>query len=116
MSGPFDGLEPGTVTDAATLALAHESVPGEQTVAGSPSTGFVELTDAIGVWEMSPGAMRDVEADEVFVVLSGSATVVFDEPPLPPVELRPGSVVRLTAGMRTVWTVHETLRKVYVAG
>jgi uncharacterized cupin superfamily protein len=24
--------------------------------------------------------------------------------------------VRLTAGMRTVWTVRETLRKVYIAG
>jgi uncharacterized cupin superfamily protein len=24
--------------------------------------------------------------------------------------------VRLTAGMRTVWTVRETLRKVYLAG
>jgi uncharacterized cupin superfamily protein len=31
------------------------------------------------------------------------------------VELAPGSVVRLTAGMRTTWTVRETLRKIYVA-
>ena len=116
MSGLAAGLEPGTVTDAAALALPHEPVPVEQLVAGAPSTGFVELTDTIGVWEMSPGAMRDVEGDEVFVVLSGSATVEFDEPSLPPIELGPGSVVRLTAGMRTLWTVRETLRKVYVAG
>ena len=116
MSPLFEGLEPGTVTDAVALALPHEPVPAEQVVAGAPSTGYVELTAAIGVWEMSAGTMRDVEADEVFVVLSGSATVSFDEPPLPPIELRQGAVVRLTEGMRTVWTVRETLRKVYLAG
>ena len=108
-------MNPGIVTDAAGLALAHEPVPAAQVVAGAPATGIVELTDAIGVWEHTPGTSRDVEADEVFVVLSGSATVAFEEPALPPIELRPGSVVRLTAGMRTVWTVRETLRKVYLA-
>ena len=59
--------------------------------------------------------MRDVEADEVFVVLAGDATVEFEDPALPPIELRPGSIVRLDEGMRTVWTVRETLRKVYIA-
>jgi uncharacterized cupin superfamily protein len=46
-------------------------------------------------------------------VLSGRATVtgIADQP----VELVPGSVVRLAAGMRSTWTVHETLRKVYLA-
>ena len=113
-------LRPGVVTDAATIALSHEPVPADQRVAGAPTTGFVELDEIgsaeVGVWEMTPGAMRDVEADEVFVVLAGSATVTFEEPALPAIELRPGSVVRLTADMRTVWTVHETLRKVYLAG
>lgn len=115
MTGSPD-LVPGTVTDAATLPLPHEPVPTDQVLAGAPSTGLVELTDAIGVWEMSPGTMRDVEADEVFVVLSGSASVSFEVPERPPISLAPGSVVRLAAGMRTVWTVHETLRKVYIAG
>jgi len=113
-------MTPGTVTDAATLALSHESVPADQIVAGFPTTGFAELDVVggaeVGVWEMTPGAMRDVEADEVFVVLAGTATVAFEEPALPAIELRPGSLVRLTVGMRTLWTVHETLRKIYVAG
>jgi uncharacterized cupin superfamily protein len=30
-------------------------------------------------------------------------------------DLAPGSVARLTAGERTVWTVTETIRKVYIA-
>ena len=109
-------MNPGVVTDAASLTLALEPVPAEQVVAGAPSTGYVELTDTIGVWEHTPGTSTDVEADEVFVVLSGSATVSFDDPDLEPVELEAGSVVRLTTGMRTVWTVRETLRKVYIAG
>lgn len=109
-------MNPGTVTDAAALAPAMTPVPADQVVAGAPATGLVELTDTIGVWEHTPGTSTDVEVDEVFVVLSGSATVSFEEPELPAIELRPGSIVQLTAGMRTVWTVRETLRKVYVAG
>lgn len=104
------------MTDAASVPLPLEPLPPEQVVAGAPSAGSIELTEAIGIWEHTPGSSSDVEADEVFVVLSGSATVSFDNPALDPVELRPGSVLRLTAGMRTVWTVRETLRKVYVAG
>lgn len=104
----------GVVTDAAALALSHEPVPADQVVGGAPTAGLAELTDTIGVWEHTPGVSTDVEADEVFVVLTGSATVAFEEPGLDPIELRPGSVVRLEAGMRTVWTVRETLRKVYI--
>jgi uncharacterized protein len=104
------------MTDAATLAVTHEPVPADQVIAGAPTTGLVELTEAIGIWEHTPGTSRDVEADEVFVVLSGSATVSFVEPALDPIDVRPGSIVRLAAGMRTEWTIHQTLRKVYIAG
>ncbi|MBN9178148.1 MAG: cupin domain-containing protein [Microbacterium sp.] len=69
----------------------------------------------IGVWEMTVGAMRDTEIDEVFVVIAGDATVEFVSPALPSIELAPGAVARLTAGMQTVWTVRETLRKIYLA-
>ncbi|GAA1807130.1 cupin domain-containing protein [Agromyces neolithicus] len=99
--------------------LEHEPVPADQVVAGSPSTGYVALdgwgAGEIGVWEMTPGAMRDVEVDEVFVVLSGAATVEFEHPHSSPIVLAPGSVVRLEAGMKTIWTVRETLRKVFIA-
>ena len=108
-------MSAGMTTDAAALPLAHEPVAASQVVAGSPTTGIHEIDETTGVWEMSPGAMTDVEVDELFVVLSGDATVEFIDPALPSIELGPGSVVRLEAGMRTVWTVRETLRKVYVA-
>ncbi|BDZ54228.1 cupin [Agromyces marinus] len=117
-------LAAGAVTDAAGLALEHEPVPADQVVAGTPTTGYVPLDESepgeIGVWEMSVGAMRDVEVDEVFVVLAGSATVEFEHVPssggpAAPIELAPGSVVRLEAGMRTIWTVREPIRKVFIA-
>jgi uncharacterized cupin superfamily protein len=117
-------LVAGAVTDAAALPLAHEPVPAEQVVAGAPTTGYAALDETgaaddgaseLGVWEMTVGAMRDTEVDEVFLVIAGRATVEFVEPALPPIELRPGSVVRLDAGMRTVWTVTETLRKLFIA-
>lgn len=57
------------------------------------------------------GSSTDVEADELFIVLSGAATVRFADGGV--IELGPGSVGRLHEGQRTVWTVTETLRKVY---
>jgi len=103
---------------ALAIELEHHAVPSEQLVTGSPTTGTAPLGvfggREYGVWEMTPGAMSDVEADELFVVLTGRATVEFLDDGTA-VQLEPGSVGRLTEGMRTVWTVTETLRKVYVA-
>ena len=62
---------------------------------------------------MTPGTATDVEADEVFVVLSGRATLTF-EADGETIELGPGVVVRLREGERTTWTVHETIRKIYL--
>ncbi|WP_430644861.1 cupin domain-containing protein [Agromyces sp. GXS1127] len=127
-AGAFARLTAGAVTDAAGLALAHEPVPAEQVVAGAPTTAYRSLDEPadggrageIGVWEMSVGAMSDIEVDEVFVVLAGSATVEFEHVPstggpAESIELAPGAVVRLEAGMRTIWTVREPLRKVFIA-
>jgi len=87
-------------------------------VSGDPRTGSRALAAVagaeVGVWEMTPGTATDVEVDEVFVVLSGSASVEFDDGTV--LELGPSSTVRLRAGDRTTWTVHETLRKVYFTG
>ncbi len=67
----------------------------------------------VGVWEITPGVVSDIEEEEIFIVLSGRATVAFANGQ-DPIEVRAGSVVRLAAGMSTTWTVHETVRKVYV--
>ncbi|EID16790.1 cupin domain-containing protein [Mycolicibacterium phlei] len=110
-------MQPNSVVHAADLTLEHEPVPAAQSVRDYPTTAAVELGEfnglEVGVWEMSPGVMTDVEADEVFVVLSGAATVEFADG-TPALTLGPGDVVRLAAGAQTVWTVTETLRKVYL--
>lgn len=104
--------------NAHAVALDHTPLPGEAVVSGAPTTAYRDLTSlsnvTIGVWEHTPGVSRDIETDEVFVVLSGDATVAFDDGS-PAIDLHPGSVVRLHAGQGTTWTVRETLRKVYVA-
>ncbi|MCV7192383.1 cupin domain-containing protein [Mycolicibacterium brumae] len=111
-------MQPNAVTHVAALTLNHEPVPAEQSVHDDPTTAATALGEfgglEVGVWEMSPGVMTDVEAEELFVVLSGAATVEFDDGS-PALALRAGDVVRLAGGSHTVWTVTETLRKVYLA-
>lgn len=110
-------MHPNTVIRAAQLPLTREAVPADQSVAGDPSTGVATLTELgglqIGVWEMTVGTMTDVEAEEVFVVLSGAATVEFADG-TPALQLGAGDVCRLAAGAQTTWTVTETLRKIYL--
>lgn len=110
-------LDPGIIIDALDVPVPLTPAPAAQIVEGTPRTGSVDLDEdmGIGVWEMTVGAMRDVEIDEVFVVIAGEATLEFVAPSLPAVSLRPGSIMRLTSGMQTVWTVRSTLRKVYLA-
>lgn len=64
-----------------------------------------------GIWEIGPGVTEDVEEDELFVVLSGRATVELESGET--LELKPGSVGVLRRGQHARWTVHETLRKVF---
>ena len=110
-------MKSNAVVRAAGEPLVHEPVPEDQLIDGTPSTGAADLGEysglAVGIWEMTPGVMSDVENDEIFVVLSGSATVEFSDGTAP-LSLRGGDVVRLAAGTETVWTVTETLRKVYL--
>lgn len=112
-------LDPGTLVAAAAMIIPLAAIPAEQVVSGAPEAGFVDLHEGlsatIGVWEHTPGVSTDTETDEVFVVLSGEATLQFVEPDLPSVQLRPGAVVRLTDGMRTRWHVRQTVRKVYIS-
>ena len=104
--------------EALAAVLSLEPVAAEQLVSGQPSTGSRALGTfagrEYGVWEMSPGAMSDVEVDELFVVVAGAGRVEFADGSAP-IELAPGSVGRFAAGTRTVWTVSATLRKIYLA-
>jgi hypothetical protein len=101
--------------DAAELSA--DALDPADVLEGAPQTASRTLwADAggnveHGIWEITPGTVTDVEADELFVVLSGRATIAFEDGPT--LDVGPGDVCRLREGQRTVWTVHETLRKVY---
>jgi uncharacterized cupin superfamily protein len=92
-------LDPGTVLEGSPRV-------SELVLDASPDGRVLR-----GVWEITPGVVTDVEADELFVVLSGRATVEIEGGPT--LELEPGTAGVLRAGDRTVWRVHETLRKVF---
>jgi uncharacterized cupin superfamily protein len=113
--------EPAFAVDVAAATLEPLALGPEQVLEGAPETSALTLEecghgDAVverGIWQITPGVATDVEVDELFVVVSGRATVEIAGGPT--LELVPGTAGTLRAGDRTVWRVHETLRKVYVA-
>jgi uncharacterized cupin superfamily protein len=109
---------PAVLAEAFELELAHEAFGPDQLVSGTPTSGWVPLSTVdgveVGIWEMTPGVITDIEADEVFCVLAGAGTVEFLDPPAAPLTLRPGTVVRLQDGWRTRWSVTQTIRKIAV--
>ncbi|SHN26910.1 cupin domain-containing protein [Cryptosporangium aurantiacum] len=99
----------------AALSLDPSPLDPAQIVAGEPVVSQRELWRspgaAVGIWQITPGEVTDTEADEVFTVIHGRATIHLEDGPT--YDVGPGDVVVLHAGDRTRWVVHETLRKVY---
>jgi uncharacterized cupin superfamily protein len=97
--------------------LETEPLDPAQIVSGTPEvTGKVLWESADGkqlrgIWQITPGVVTDTEANELFVVVSGRATVAVEGGES--LELGPGTAAVLREGDRTTWTVHETLRKAY---
>ena len=102
-------FDPGSVeteiypVDPARLATGTE-----------PRMGIVwrreDDSEVRGVWEMAPGVLEDTKGDEMFVIMSGRATVEFPDGRV--WELEPGVAGITVAGDVSRWTVHETLRMV----
>ena len=91
--------------------LVDDGAPGAL-VTSQSVLGRVGGTE-VGLWEAGTGTDDDVEVDEIFLVLSGRATVTFADGGT--IDLRPGVLVRLHAGDHTTWEVTERLRKLYLA-
>jgi len=100
-----------------TASLITDPIAADQVVSGQPNAGFLTLHEddlwSIGLWEHTAGTSTDVEADEVFIVLAGRASIAIEGEPT--LEVGPGDIGILEAGARTTWTVHEALRKIYVS-
>jgi uncharacterized protein len=116
--GYLSGMDGVEVFRLAEIAVRHVAADPNDVVDGTPTLGTTPITTLgdsgveVGVWEMGVGAVRDVEVDEVFLVLAGSATITAYESS---VEVGPGDLVRLTAGTETTWTVTSPIRKLYIA-
>ncbi|MEY4533136.1 MAG: hypothetical protein RI926_905 [Actinomycetota bacterium] len=106
--------------DASSADILMEPAPAGQVLSGMPETGYIELGiwsgQEVGVWEMSPGIMSDVEVDEVCVILRGTGSVqrtiggaAVQQ------ELKPGAVFELHEGEETIWTVSQSVRKIYLS-
>ncbi|AOP51087.1 hypothetical protein SL103_09370 [Streptomyces lydicus] len=97
--------------------LEPEPLDPSQIVSGEPVvTGKVlwECPDGRqirGIWQITPGVVTDTEANELFVVVSGRATIEVEGGSV--LEVGPGDACILREGDHTRWTVHETLRKAY---
>lgn len=100
--------------NAVTEVLPDAIPPGSAIVSGAPTAALGEVADDVGIWEMTPGVVADIEVDEIFVVVAGRGSIRMIETG-DTIELEAGVLVRLSAGDRTEWAVSETLRKVYVA-
>ena len=111
-------LTPGQPYASSAVTVTREALDASSVVEGLPTAGYTVLDTLgdteIGIWEMSVGTATDTEEDEVFVVVSGRASIHFAADDRT-IVVGAGDVVRLTAGMQTTWTVTETLRKIYIS-
>ncbi|MFD9337023.1 cupin domain-containing protein [Streptomyces sp. NPDC060028] len=86
-------------------------VSGEPVVTGRVLWEAEDGSQVRGIWQITPGVVTDVEANELFVVVGGRATIEVEGGAT--LEVGPGSACVLREGDKTTWTVHETLRKAY---
>jgi uncharacterized cupin superfamily protein len=115
---PAEPAPSGTFSfDPSSVELEPAPLDPSQVVQGTPEVAERVLWSSAdgrrhrGVWQHTPGVSTDVEVDELFVVVSGRATIEVEGGPT--LEVGPGDVGVLEAGARTTWRVHETLRKVF---
>ncbi len=98
--------------DANTLTVKHGKLPGAEGVTTGVAAIDTKGDMEVGVWEHSVGTSTDIEVEEVFVVITGRGTVTCDQGG--EITLEPGMIGILPSGAKTVWTLTEPLRKVWI--
>ena len=67
-----------------------------------------------GIWEVTPGTFKSTRPgyDEICQILSGTGTIT--EPDGTSFDIGPGTLFVTPAGWEGSWTIHETVRKMWV--
>lgn len=106
-------IEDAVTTDAGEH---HHKTTAERPGQTESSRTVWESAEGIrsGVWEVTPGSFRSERPayHEMCQIVSGSATIEEDDGTT--FDVRPGSLFITPEGWTGRWTVHETLRKVWV--
>ena len=106
-------------TNAATVSLDEEPMePGQSWItSGNPNISSKILCTyhdgkvLCGIWQCTPGSVTYVEADEIFTVVMGRATVTIENGPT--LELSCGVFGEFKAGDVATFHVHETFLKTF---
>lgn len=110
-------IDTSQIVDPMAAELEPWPLDPDQIVEGDPQVSGLSLDTSAdgkvkrGIWQHTVGVSRDTEGDELFVVLTGRATIEVEDGPT--LEVGPGDVGLLHAGDRTIWRIHEDLRKIY---
>ena len=97
--------------------LEPEAIEAGQIVSGTPESFALTLGEtpgtgeSCGLWQITPGVVRDTEVQERSLVFAGRGRVDFEDGRT--IELAPGVALSFEGGEKTVWTIEETVFKAY---
>jgi uncharacterized cupin superfamily protein len=126
MAGPLTsgpGPEGAAMVKATVMNDALTANPGEHISKATSSTpGQTEVSFRLwareghktGIWEVTPGVFKSTRPgyDEICQILSGKGTITEEDGSS--FEIGPGTLFVTPAGWTGTWTIHETLRKMWV--
>lgn len=107
-----------TVMSDATTASPGEHNPKETAIQAGQTEASFRLWNRdglkTGIWEVTPGEFKSTRPgyDEICQILSGRGTIT--EPDGNSFDIGAGTLFVTPAGWEGHWTIHETLRKMWV--
>lgn len=105
------------LTHPVTSQLGPDPIESGQIISGTPESFALTLGEtpgtgeSCGLWQITPGVVRDVEVRERSLILAGRGSVEFEDGRR--VELEPGVVLDFEGGEKTVWKIDQTVFKAY---
>jgi uncharacterized protein len=99
--------------------LKPDTIPAKDVISGNPRAGDLVFSKSLdsreirGIWSCTRGSFHwTFDTDETAVILHGRVTVQMEDGTS--LELKQGDVALFPQGLKSIWMIHEDLRKVYV--